>query len=445
VLLSGSDINGDKIPDIILANYKFPSSSTVYVIYGTKKGYGSGIDVGTMTSSQGFRILGVQLLKNDNLGFLSSGGDVDGDGISDIVIGASWTNFAQGAVYVIYGRKGGYTDFDVSAVTSQKGFKITGNGGYFGVAVDSKADFNGDGIADIFVGASQFSAASNFGAGYVIYGQKARGSDFTVSTMPSTRGFTIASSTNGFVGVGVASAGDFNGDKIDDLVITAPAELSDKGNAYAASSNTGAVFIIYGKAGGDPGDLATSGIPTDRGFLIQGVNSGDLLGGSLASTRDINGDGITEIIIGAQGESGNTGAAYVIFGREDQPSPNIDLSMLAPEQGVKISGSASGDYLSTAVRDLGDINQDGTPDILIGASGLKQAYVVFGNAWNCDTCSGTTCKKCQSGYDYTFNGVCYEECPVSAPYKVGSKCYSGDPTAEEGIPSGLRNIIKKTR
>jgi len=486
----GGDINDDQIPDIIVSNFQTSGTSTVYVIYGTKIGY-KDTDVGTMTSSQGFRISGVTLYAPDNRNLISSTGDVDGDGISDIVIGAAGESSQVGAVYVIYGKKGGYQDFAVSSLTPSKGFKITGYGGAFGANIDTRADFNGDGIADIMIGASHTSPYVNTGAGYVIYGQKARESDLIIPSMASTRGFVITGYSPAYVGVAVRSAGDFNGDKIDDLIITAPGDslgkayviygqkddypsftlnqiASDKsfiltgtspayvlGNnaspagdfnndkvpdimvaSFASPSFEGSVFILYGKTG-DPADLPTSPIPADRGFQLHGLNPGDLLGSSLASTEDINGDGITDIIIAAKGENSNAGAVYVIYGREDQPSA-IDLSILTPEEGVKILGSGPGATFGLSLKDLGDINQDGVPDILIGAPGESKAYVLFGqNAWGCDTCSSSSaCKKCSSGYGYTFNGACFRECPVSAPYKVGFTCYSEDPNPIQGALKG---------
>ncbi len=405
----GGDINDDNIPDIIVTDNNYPSTSTIYIIYGTKTGYSSSFDVGTMTSSQGFRITGVLVQWADNANFISSEGDVDGDGIADLVIGASGTTSGAGVVYVVYGKKGGYADFDVSTLTSSKGFKITGNGGRFGANVDTRSDFNGDGIADIIIGARL--ASGNSGTVNVIYGQTARESDMTISTMAATRGFTITGASNGFYGTATGSVGDFNGDDIDDMIFAGPGDISNVGKAYviygqeadytsgaaasidvtkdfifqgagslvkigtatspagdfnndkiadfmiastASYTSAGSVFVIYGGKG-DPSNIITSSITPDRGFEIQGEAANIYFGSSLASIADLNGDGITEIMIGAPSYSTNYGAVYVIYGRDDQPS-TIDLSTLTSEEGVRISPSISGYSLGNSMRNLGDVN-----------------------------------------------------------------------------------------
>jgi len=501
----GGDVNGDKIPDIVISDYQYPNPSIVYVIYGRKTGY-IDIDVSTMTSEQGFKITGALLCGSDNTNLISISGDVDGDGVHDIIIGASLTDSSKGAAYVIYGKNGGYTDFDVSTLTSDKGFKIIGPAGGVGWSLNTKLDINGDKINDILLGAHRDGGTA--GAAYIIYGQTARDSDLTLATMPASRGFKISGFTAGYLGASLASAGDFNGDYVEDALITAPGASSLVGNAYVvygkngslsdfpilsmpategftltgqspysklalvasdagdfnndsisdivmsawdASTVEGYALIFYGKKGG-PADLSTSAITPSDGFKIQGVTSGDQFGSSLSSIQDINGDGITDLLIGAKGYSSNLGALYIIFGRTDQPS-TIDLSTLTSDEGVKIVGSLASGTLGYSVRSLGDINQDGVSDVIVSAPGAARAYVLFGpNAWGCDSClNSTACAACQAGYNFTYNGLCFQECPVYAPYQVGSRCFSERPkdpesveVEPEGISKSLKDAVKRT-
>ena len=497
------DINDDKIPDIIVSEYRTSGLSTIFVIYGTETGY-SDLVVETMTPTQGFRITGLSLSSNDSPNYISAG-DVDGDGIADIVIGAGGTSSFLGAVYVIYGKKGGYSDFDISTLTSDKGFQIISPGGRLGWSLNAKVDVNGDKIKDIVVGANTAGTGAKQGAVYVIYGQKARESDLTLATMPASRGFKITGYGTAYVGATIASAGDFNQDSVDDFIVAAPGAGNPQfiGNAYVvygkngglsdfsiatmpaaqgwtltgetptqklalsacdagdfnndgvsdialsshlAASDSGYAYIFYGKKNGPP-NLLTSAVTSSEGFKIQGVSASDMFGSSLVKIPDMNGDGINELLIGAKGFSANKGAVYMIYGRDDQPS-TIDLSTLTSDQGFKILGNVNAGLFGSSVGDLGDINQDGFPDMMIGAPGAGRVYVLFGpNAWGCDSCSSTdaTCETCEAGYNYTVDGLCYQTCPAKAPYLVDSQCLSelprGPDEDRERISEELRNAV----
>ena len=122
---------------------------------------------------------------------------------------------------------------------------------------------------------------------------------------PAT-GFALTGVTAGDQsGCSVSSAGDINGDGIDDLII----------GASGANSNAGATYVVFGKPGiGSSGSIALSSLNGSNGFVLNGVAS-SYSGYSVSGAGDINGDGIDDLIIGAVGANSNAGATYVVFGK----------------------------------------------------------------------------------------------------------------------------------
>ncbi|ELR99808.1 integrin alpha, partial [Gloeocapsa sp. PCC 73106] len=160
-------------------------------------------------------------------------------------------------------------------------------------------------------------------------------SQFELSSLNGSNGFAINGINNGDVSGGsVSSAGDINGDGIDDLIIGAygadPSGRSDAGQSY----------VVFGRAGGFSASLNFSSLSGSNGFAINGINNGDRSGRSVSSAGDINGDGIDDLIIGAYGAdpSGRNGAgqSYVVFGRAGGFSASLNLSSLSGSNGFAI-------------------------------------------------------------------------------------------------------------
>ncbi len=291
------------------------------------------------------------------------------------------------------------------------GFIIQGDnlGDFAGTSVSSAGDVNGDGYADLIVGA-RFGAA-NVGEAYVVFGKAADPSDPFGS--PDSDNRQVVDSTNlaaadGFIiqgdadfdgaGVSVSGAGDVNGDGYTDLIIGAP-----YGDPDGDRSNAGEAYLVFGKATGfgsdmggrqviDLGDLAAG-----DGFIIRGDTAGDRAGNSVSGAGDVNGDGYADLIIGALlGDDGgdDAGEAYVVFGKPDNfgvaegGGRVIDLSSLEAADGFVIQGDTAGDFAGGRhISSAGDVNGDGYADVIIGARGgddggtdAGEAYVVFGKA-----------------------------------------------------------------
>ncbi|MFM2330254.1 MAG: hypothetical protein RLZZ494_2357, partial [Pseudomonadota bacterium] len=328
---------------------------------------------------------------------VSSAGDVNGDGLDDLIVGAGGAdpsgNSSAGQSYVVFGKSDGSV-VDVSALTagtSTAGFVINGQSAddLSGYSVSSAGDVNGDGLDDLIVGAYRASVSGNTQAGqsYVVFG-KSDGGVVNVSAL------TAGTSTVGFVingqsewdhsGYSVSSAGDVNGDGLGDLIV----------GAEWANEFAGECYVVFGKSDGGAVNVSalTAGTST-RGFVINGQSGSDLSGYSVSSAGDVNGDGLDDLIVGAYraSVSGNTqaGQSYVVFGKSDGGVVNVSaLTAGTSTAGFVINGQSADDLSGYSVSSAGDVNGDGLDDLIVGASGAYpsgnsyagQSYVVFGKS-----------------------------------------------------------------
>jgi VCBS repeat-containing protein len=357
-------------------------------------------DLLTLDGTNGFNITGFSVSVQSTV---SDAGDINGDGIDDLIIGTPRDNTA----YVIFGSASGFdASLDVSTLDGSNGFVVVGTG-QTGFSVSGAGDINGDGIDDFVIGApfEDSNGQRAAGATYVVFGSSTGFNPLLdLSTLDGTNGFAINGiygSTNGNSdrsGWSVSSAGDVNGDGIDDLIIGSPFV----GSSYDLSIG-GETYIVFGSTSGFDASLDLSTLDGTNGFAIRGIPSvlglgTDRSGWSVSSAGDINADGIDDLIIGApggdQGAVNEVGEAYVVFGSATGFDASFDLSTLDGTNGFTITGDPNagltgvgfnfGQAFGTSVSDAGDINGDGIDDLIIGAPNANNyvgsSYIVFGSS-----------------------------------------------------------------
>ena len=396
---SAGDINGDGYDDLIVgAPVADPngqgSAGETYIVFGKGTPFAASINLSTLDGTTGFVCNGI--VANDNSGgAVASAADINGDGYADLIIGAPSADpngqGSAGETYIVFGKGTPFAaSLNLSALNGTTGFVINGIDTIdsSGVSVASAGDVNGDGYADVIIGARNADPNGQSGAGetYVVFGKPTGyAASLNLSSLNGADGFVVnginVADASGF---SVSSAGDINGDGYDDLIIGA--QYADPNG----QSGAGASYVVFGKPSGFAASLDLSTLNGATGFVVSGIDGDDQSGFSVSSAGDVNGDGYADLVIGARGADSNgqssAGESYVVFGKPSGFSASLNLSSLNGTTGFVLNGIDASDGSGISVAGAGDVNGDGIDDLIIGAryadpngqSSAGESYVVFG-------------------------------------------------------------------
>ena len=387
------DINGDGFSDVIIGAYGYSVSSGRSFVYYGGSSMNNTVDL-YMTGDTALNYFGYSL---------SGGGDFNGDGFDDMVVGAYGNSSNKGKAYVYTNT---LTGEDISDICIN-GESPDDN---FGHSVSSAGDVNGDGYDDMIVGAWNHNATAfaHPGRAYLYFG----------GLMADNIADLVFDGEEGFAeyyGWSVSGAGDVNADGFDDIVILGFGygwEYSVQARIYfggAAMNNAADVFLTYpswnldmsvsgaGDVNGDGYDDVIAGAPnylsTNAGYAyvyfggapmdsivdvtLEGEEVGDLFGYSVSDAGDVNADGFADVIVGAFANNSVTGKAYLFFGGNTMDN----------FADVTFSGQDTGSSFGATVSSAGDIDNDGFGDVVVGAPRVNsytgKAFIYKGgNAMN---------------------------------------------------------------
>ncbi|MEL6346272.1 MAG: MopE-related protein, partial [Myxococcota bacterium] len=343
------DVNGDDRVDLIIGAYQSDVSTTgndgrAYILYGGVTGALTPSDADATFAGEdpgnfaGFAVTGV--------------GDLNADGAADAVIGA-YRHDGNGSAYIVYGpfTSLGLADADLYLYGEDDGDEAAR-------ALAGIGDVNGDDVVDLLIGAPGYDDDTNddAGAAYVVYGSTSLSTD----DLSAADLRFVGEDADDQAGLQVGSGGDYNGDGIADILISAPDESS-------AADEAGAVYLVYGASSLSGGDLG------DADIKWTGENAEDSAGTAAVTAGDLNHDGYDEIIIGAPDYDTDataeerSGIVYFLYGSIAPDDGTISLSNADASRTGETDDDDNGNRAGLSLAGGQDLDGDDNHEVLIGA------------------------------------------------------------------------------
>ncbi len=412
---TAGDVNGDGYAEVIAGATQYDGGQTnegrAFVYHGSAAGLSTAANW-TAESDQTDAYYGSSA---------STAGDVNGDGFSDAIVGAYRFDNVQtdeGRALVYHGSAAGLS---TGANWTSEGNQTDAN---FGWSVSTAGDVNGDGYADVNVGAILYDGGQGDEGRAFVY----HGSPVGLSTTASWTAESDQASA-GF-GYSVATAGDVNGDGYSDVIVGAP--FFDN-----IQIDEGRAFVFYGSPGG---------LSTAANWTAEGEQDGANYGYSVAGAGDVNGDGYGDTIVGAWlYDSGQLeeGRAFVYHG---------SAAGLSTTENWTAESNQDLASFGSAVATAGDVNADGYSDVIVGAlfydnaqGNEGRAFVYHGSASGLSTVADWTAESDQSAAQFGFsvgtagdvNGDAFSDAIIGAPFFDGGQVDEGRAFVYHGSAVGL--------
>ena len=367
---SAADIDGDGLDDVLVGAHRSSTAhsdaGSVYLILGASMVAGGSIQLDDAHAEL------VGEAWNDQLGTQVVGvGDADGAGVPDVLVGAPFNDEASdsaGQAYLFRGEDllaGGVFDASIAWAS----FPGQGLWNQAGVSVGAAGDVDGDGLADLLIGANLNSGGgTRSGKAYLVLGsQVSSGGNFNLGGAHAS---FVGENPYDFAGGNVTGVGDVDGDGLDDVLIAATG--NDQGG-----DDAGKAYLFFGDSllGGGTFDLSQADLQ------LVGEAEDDHAGFRIGAAGDVDGDGLADLIVGANGNDetiNSAGQSYVVFGATAMLGGSLSLGAAD----VRLLGEGPSDYAAT-VAGAGDVDGDGLDDVLVGAHGHSadagMTYLVLGS------------------------------------------------------------------